>query len=406
MSLKKHWWLIFVSSLVLLITSIILYTVLIKKKSKEISETPLILTTPPLLADFQPKETLINAIEKSLLYLNRLPADTSFIYGNLTIPKERIINTLEDFIAKLNILGFSTDFFSYINANYLFFKANTDNVLCTGYYEASLNGSKTKNAIYSYPLYRKPDDLITLNKNDFPILKDNKDFPAVIRGRLAENNRLLPYYSRQEIDSGKKLFDRNLELVWIDNPIDIFFLQIQGSGIVQLDSGELMRVNYHEANGHPYRAIGRWLVEKNIYTLEEISMQKIRQYLQENPAEMAEIMNYNASYVFFREVEEGPIGAINVPLTPYRSIALDRSLFPLGGLCFIRTEFPQFDRSNQFTGSRPFQGFMLCQDTGGAIKTPSRMDIFMGFGPKNEHIAGHMKHPGMFYFMLKKIDNQ
>ncbi|MCP4230942.1 MAG: murein transglycosylase, partial [bacterium] len=195
---------------------------------------------------------------------------------------------------------------------------------------------------------------------------------------------------------------KDLEMVWIDNPVDVFFLQIQGSGIVYLDNGEKVRVNYAESNGHPYRAIGRLLLDKGVLTRENVSMQSIRKYLADHPGEMEEIFNYNPSYVFFREVAEGPVGSLGVPVTPYRSIATDRNLFPRGALCYIETEVPVFDEDGQVKEWKPYRGFVLNQDTGGAIRTPRRVDLFTGHGDASELVAGHMKQKGMFYFLIKK----
>ena len=191
-------------------------------------------------------------------------------------------------------------------------------------------------------------------------------------------------------------------LAFADNPIDVFFLHIQGSGIVTLDNGETLRVNYDESNGQPYYAIGKWLVQQEILTLENVSMQSIREYLEKHPDELEEIFITNPSYVFFRVVDEGPMGSIGVPVTAFRSIATDAYLFPRGALCYVETQIPVFDDRDKITGWQAYSGFVLNQDTGGAIRGPGRVDLFTGYGKKSKLIAGHMKQFGTFYFLVKK----
>ncbi|MCP4146370.1 MAG: murein transglycosylase, partial [bacterium] len=179
--------------------------------------------------------------------------------------------------------------------------------------------------------------------SSFDIYKKYKGLPRVLKGRLTKNNKVLPYYNRDDIDVKKKLDGKKLEIVWINSLVDVFFLQVQGSGIVELDTGERLRVNYAESNGHVYRSIGALMIRRGFLEREKVSMQSIRQYLEEHPEEVEEIFNFNPSYVFFRKVKEGPIGFMGVPVTAYRSIATDRKLFPRGGLCYIETELPVFD---------------------------------------------------------------
>ena len=167
-------------------------------------------------------------------------------------------------------------------------------------------------------------------------------------------------------------------------------------------------MNYSESNGHPYRAIGKLLLDRGVLEYENMSMQSIRNYLEKHPDEVNEILGYNPSYVFFRAVEDGPLGSLGVSLTPNRSIALDHRLYPAGALCYIKTEIPADDPGTgpspdfKIRDWKPFSGFALNQDTGGAIRGPSRIDLFFGHGEKSEWVAGHMKQPGTFYFLIKK----
>jgi membrane-bound lytic murein transglycosylase A len=216
------------------------------------------------------------------------------------------------------------------------------------------------------------------------------------------NKTLMPYFSRDEIDSKGSLQQKGCELLWVSDRIDLFFLHIQGSGRVLLEEGTVLNVNYDCANGRPYRSIGRLLIEEGSISREEMSMQQIRTYLKNHPEEIERVFNYNQSYVFFRLVDQGPLGNIEVPLTPGRSVATDKRLFPKGALAFIQSEKPFVDEDGTIRSWETFGRFVLNQDTGGAIRGPGRADLFWGSGPYAETAAGHMKHQGKLYFLVLK----
>lgn len=261
--------------------------------------------------------------------------------------------------------------------------------LFTGYYEASLRGSRTKSKEYSVPLFKRADDLVMVQLGQFrEDLKGRR-----IAGRVVGGN-LKPYESREEIVAGDWPHNDQV-LVWVDDPVDAFFVQIQGSGVVQLDDGGVMRIGYAGQNGHPYYAIGRELIKRGELTKESVSLQTIRAWLAENPAQADEIMNTNASYVFFKELEgEGPIGGEGVALTAGRSLAVDRSLFSYGMAVWTDIESP--------VGDSRLRKMMIAQDTGGAIRGPVRGDVFWGYGDKAEEIAGGMKSQGRYWILLPK----
>lgn len=262
--------------------------------------------------------------------------------------------------------------------------------LFTGYYEASLKGSLTRQGPYQTPLYKRPDDLVMVQLGDFrDHLKGER-----IAGRVIDGN-LKPYESREQIVAGQ--WPHNGEvLVWVDDPIDAFFVQIQGSGVVQLDDGRVMRIGYAGQNGHVYYAIGRELIERGELTKENVSMQSIREWLDANPQQADEIMNTNASYVFFRQLEgEGPIGGEGIALTAGRSLAIDRSLLAYGLPVWTDIEAP-------FEGAAPLRKLMVAQDTGGAIRGAVRGDVFWGFGDRAEAIAGPMKSRGQYWILLPR----
>ena len=261
--------------------------------------------------------------------------------------------------------------------------------LITGYYEPLLRGSRTPNATYRYPLYAPPDDLLVIDLA--AIAPDIKHLR--LRGRL-EGRKVVPYYTRAEIEQGLAPV-RGKEIVWVDDPIEAFFLQIQGSGRVQLEDGSLIRVGYADQNGHPYQSIGRVLVERGELPLQEASMQGIQRWARKHPHKLPELLNQNPSYVFFRELpaqEGGPLGALGVPLTPERSIAVDPRHVPLGAPVFLSTTRPNSDT--------PLKRLMVAQDTGGAIRGVVRADFFWGFGAEAGAQAGRMRQQGSMWVLL------
>lgn len=260
--------------------------------------------------------------------------------------------------------------------------------LFTGYYEAALRGARTQGGVYQTPLYKRPDDLVLVGLGQF---KQNWKGKR-LAGRL-ENGQLVPYASRSEIDAGK-LRGKNLELVWVDDPVDAFFLHIQGSGRVVFADGSTMRVGYDGHNGHDYTSIGRILIDRGEVSKEEMSMQAIRSWLAAHPDKGQELMRENSSFIFFRELkDDGPVGAQGVALTPGRSLAIDKRFLPLGLPLYLHT----------FTDPvtpNPISRLVVAQDTGGAIKGVVRGDVFWGFGEEAAMRAGKMKETGSFFALL------
>jgi len=220
-----------------------------------------------------------------------------------------------------------------------------------------------------------------------------------------DGRNLIPYYTRNDIAEGKVLEGRNLEIAWLTDPLDIAILQIQGSGIIRLPNGETVRVGYSASNGQPYRSIGRFMIDRGYIEPDDLSLQRIKSYLKDHPDVKDEVLNYNPSYVFFRLLDNGPFGNIAVPLTPGRSLALDDRLFPKGALVYIRCQKPIMGKDGNITGWTPFCRFLLNQDTGGVIKGTGRADIFWGSDPYAELAAGHFKHQGELFFLVKKPDS-
>ncbi|MBA2413247.1 MAG: MltA domain-containing protein [Burkholderiaceae bacterium] len=264
--------------------------------------------------------------------------------------------------------------------------------LVTGYYEPLLRGSRARTDKFSVPLYRVPDDLIVVDlASVYPELSNMR-----LRGKL-QGRRIVPYPTRGEIIGSNSL--RGNELLWVDDSVDAFFLQIQGSGRVQLVDGTTVRVGYADQNGHPYRSLGRWLIDQGQLTIDQASMQGIKTWAQRNPAQLKEALDQNSSFVFFRELPlgnatAGPLGALGVALTPGRSVAVDPRFIPLGVPVVLATTDPE----SQTPIVRP----MLAQDTGGAIRGPLRFDFFWGFGAAAGERAGRQKHEGRAWMLLPK----
>jgi membrane-bound lytic murein transglycosylase A len=265
--------------------------------------------------------------------------------------------------------------------------------LVTGYYEPLLRGSRLRDERNRYPLYAPPDDLLTVDLAElYPELKDKR-----VRARV-DGKRVVPYWPRADIEEGKAAV-AGKELLYVDDPVEAFFLQIQGSGRVQLPDGSIVRVGYADQNGQPYRSIGRVLVERGELPLNEASMQGIKRWGREHPDALPALLAENPSYVFFREVPpntsaaiDGPLGALGVPLAAGRAIAVDPRFIPLGTPVFVATTWP--------LSSRPLNRLMLAQDTGGAIKGAVRADFYWGSGDEAGAQAGRMRQTGRIWVLL------
>jgi membrane-bound lytic murein transglycosylase A len=260
-----------------------------------------------------------------------------------------------------------------------------------------LKASTVETAEYCYPIYRVPKDLLFINLEKF---KDRYKGERLV-ARI-EKNEVVPYYNREEIDGEGALKGRGLEIAWFSDPVDIFFLHIQGSGKICPVGGSCFQVSYALSNGRPYRSIGKYLMDRGRVLPGNVSAQAIKQYLRDNPEEMREVLFYNESYVFFRTVKEGPVGSLDVPVTAGRSIATDQTIFPKGALAFIRTRKPVLDSEGRILSWLSFSRFVLNQDTGGAITGPGRVDLFCGSGDEAGAVAGYMKEEGELYFLVKK----
>ncbi|MEF8792497.1 murein transglycosylase A [Thiohalorhabdus sp.] len=266
--------------------------------------------------------------------------------------------------------------------------------LITGYYEPLLQGSRQPTDRFHFPIYAPPPDLVTIQLDRrFTALAGER-----VRGRYTPQGRVVPYPTRAEIEGPAKPLAGN-ELVWVDDPVDRFFLHIQGSGRIQLRDGKVMALDYADQNGHPYVSIGRVLVERGAMEREEVSLPRLRSWLAAHPDERRELFNTNPSYVFFQLREptrQDPVGSLGVPLTPRRSLAVDPSHIPLGYPVWVATRLPGPDPNDR---EPPWRQLVLAQDTGGAIRGPVRADLFTGQGMPAEWLAGRMKQEGRLFVL-------
>ena len=267
--------------------------------------------------------------------------------------------------------------------------------LITGYYEPVLRGSRTRTDRFRHPVYGVPEDIVAVELDSVnPELKGLR-----LRGRL-EGNRLVPYWSRAQIEAESQAPLRAPVLVWVEDPVELFFLQIQGSGRIELASGERLRLGYADQNGHPFRSMGRYLIQRGELSLEQSSMQGIKAWAAANPRKLREVLDFNPSYVFFREmppaeaapdVADGPIGSLGAPLTPGYSLAIDPRSVPLGAPVFLNSTLP--------LSAQPLHRLMAAQDTGGAIRGPVRADFFWGTGNEAGALAGRMRQQGRIWIL-------
>jgi membrane-bound lytic murein transglycosylase A len=357
----------------------------------------------PVFSDDHAYKDLGLSIEQSLVYLRRVPAEREFSFGKDLFTAAHLIASHELFLDFLDKNPSRKELNQFIVSNYVVYQSVGSNrkkeVLFTGYYEPTVLGSLIPSEEYRVPAYATPSDLITI---DLSLFSERFSGEKIV-GRFADNT-IVPYYERKEIIALEAFSETSEIIAWLKDPVELFFLQIQGSGRVLLPDGDQINLHYHATNGHPYRSIGKLLIDEGKIAREEMSMQKIRSYLHANPDEMDRILNHNPSYVFFKLEEEGPIGYLQVPLTAQRSLALDRRIFPPAAIVYVETSRPVLDPEGQIKTWETLKGFVLNQDTGGAIRGPGRADLFWGNGPFAELAAGHMQHTGAFYFLVLKMD--
>lgn len=264
--------------------------------------------------------------------------------------------------------------------------------LATGYYEPLLKGSRKHTNRFRYPIYATPDNLLTIELKDTQL--GTGEIPS-LRGRL-QGRKIIPYYTRAEIENNRNLL-KGKELLWVEDEVELFFLQIQGSGRIVLENGETVKIGYADHNGYPYRSIGKILIDQGELPAWQVSMHSIKQWGRQNPQKLKSLLQQNARYIFFRELPAdltGPIGALGVPLTAGRSLAIDPDSVPLGAPVYLATTWPNT--------TQPLNRLMIAQDTGSAIKGGVRADFFWGHSPEAQIQAGKMKQQAQMWVLLPK----
>ena len=344
------------------------------------------------MRDGAPPSSLQQAIAQSVEYLQRLPPQRSFAALNrrVTVPELLdVVNGLGALLARGGDLQHDTC------ERFQLYRAELpDRLLITGYYAPELAASRVPTERFHYPLYRTPDDLIDLDLGEFaPVYRT-----GVVQGRV-QDGKLVAYYSRAEIDAGA-LAGRGDEIAWLDDPVEAFFLHVQGSARLRFPDGVYMDVSYSSSNGHPYTSIGRVLIDQGKMAAETVSLSSLKDYLRSHPEEQPALLAANRRYIFFRVVAAGPIGRLEVPLTAGRSIAADARAYPPAAVVFLRVATP----ATSTPGATPetLSRFAVIQDAGTAITGANRIDVFWGNSSTAESIAGDRRDPGELYLVLPR----
>ena len=352
----------------------------------------------PVLRDDMDQAGLQEACSQSLAYLRRVPPERRFYFGPLTINAARMI---EGIVRLQEIFALYPDPAARTEAlreEFVLLKSvgsdGKGRVLFTGYYEPVVPASRMPQPPFVYPLYALPEDMVFIDLSLF----DKKLPKRRLVGRL-KGSKVLPYHDREAIDFKKALKGKAEPLAYLADPVEAFFLHIQGSGQVVFPDGEHLRLGYAASNGQPYRSIGRYLISKGLMDPDNMSMQAIKKFLEDKPDLMREVLSHNPSYVFFRPLPAygGPLGCYEVPLTAGRSIATDRRFFPGLAPAFVKGEVPA-----PGGGVEGLSRFVFNQDTGGAIRGPGRVDLYFGTGIKAGELAGRTKNVGELYFLAPK----
>jgi len=348
-------------------------------------------------------DSLEKAIALSIQYYEKAGSNGSYCLPDQCYSSREMIDGLKKFLRIMRRDTTPEEKERKIREEFILVRAaaNRDgaggNVVFTGYFEPILDGSRTKTDRFRYPLYKTPDETVVV-----PVDRaGGQDGQNKFVGRL-HNGEVIPHFSRQEIDENGILAGRGLEIAWVDDQVALFLLHIQGSGKIRLPEGRLLHVTYAQSNGRPFRGLTGMMVEKGLLKENGKSYEQMKSFLIDHPKERQELMNYNERYVFFRTAPEGPLGALNLPLVAGRSIATDLDIYPRGALALIKTRKPVYDEKGKITSWQPFSRFVLNHDTGAAIKSPGRVDLFCGTGETAERTAGAMKESGELYFLLVK----
>lgn len=379
---------------------ILLITSCARAPLKSINDSMRPASSSPVLLDSLSRESFFTTLRSHIdvMKKSRMVQDP-MIFGPRKIEKSKYIQALEE------IFNHQDDYVDYISANFEFFevygKEDWSEVMSTGYYEPKVKGSREHTDIFNQAIYSTPKDLMTVDLKKFASKFPNGEKLPVLTGRL-ENKNFVPYFDRKAIDSDQKLKNQKLELAWVE-PVDSFFIQIQGSGTIEFQDGVRERYGYASQNGHPYFALGKSLTD--VIPLEEMSMQKIKLHLQTLPVlEQQEILNRNPSYVFFKKLDGGALTYAGMEVSDGRTIATDLYLFPKGAMAFLDIEEPEFENESDITPKswKHTPRLVFDQDTGGAIRGGGRVDLYYGQGAEAAQKAGVMKQQGKLFYLIPR----
>ena len=342
----------------------------------------------PFFVDFETPDTLLTALDRQIAYLAGQadePSSSSESGAHIeSLARFRSIIARNPDPVELNRL-IRDHFHLYQAAG----RSEFREMLVTGYYEPMFNGSLRKTARYRYPLHSVPASLVQ-NRGG-----------QTTAGRIDETGRFQPFWTRAQIEGGSLLQDS--ELVYHEDRLDAYLLQVQGSGRIRLEDGRVRALHFAASNGHPYRSLGKLLVDRGVMEKSAVSVESIRAYFDDHPEQLEASLFHNPRYIFFAWGDDrGPRGSIGQVLTPQRSIALDRTLFPAGTIGYLVSSLPALDEQGAISHWRPIGRFVLPQDSGAAITGPGRVDLFMGSGYYAEKAAGHMNESGSLFFLLPR----
>lgn len=360
----------------------------------------------PRFFDKMPREPLIQALQASLAYYEKDPPAGTLRLGDVEYKAAAMADSLRYFLKVLQETPDPAALEARLRADFDVFQSTgldpSGKVVFSAYYEPTFDAALKKDAGHPYPLYQRPKDLVDVELGAFnPKLRGER-----IAGRLADS-RLVPYFTREDIDTDAALAGKGLELAWLDDAFDRLDLHIEGSGILVFPDGRRLRASFDGSNAWPYKSVGKVLLDSGAIPKEQATHEGIRKYLREHPDAARWLIARNPRYTFFKltplESSAGAIGTIQQALTPGRSIAVDDALFPLGALAYISLSMPVTDERGSLLALAPESRFVLAQDTGGAIKGPGRVDFFMGSGEEARAIATRLWNEGRLYFLVKKL---
>lgn len=341
-----------------------------------------------ILDDAAP-ESLQRAAERNLDFLSRQPRERTF-----PGPGRRVTVAELEAVSEAILEHRGEDWSDLCGRFRLYERLQPTGIVVTGYYQPELPASRRRTTRFRYPLYRTPDDLIDVDQREFC-----PECPPRLIAARRQEGRIVPYYTRAEIEAGV-LAGREQEIAWLDDPVEAYFLHIQGSALLRLEDGVLLQVSHASANGHPYTSLGRALLDEGRIPPNRLSLRTLKDYLRAHPEEQEARMATNARYIFFRGVVAGPIGSNGVPLTAGRSVAADPEFHPHGAVALLRIGAP----GEPPGGRRTYQRMVLFQDAGSVISGPQRLDVYWGSGPIAEEIAGGMNDPGQVFLLLPAPD--